>query len=350
MSAPCTMHGRRRTNCSIEAFRRNLRCIFSECEGDSSRRIRLAPASSPQMDDAHVLQRARRDLPSLHGRSGASARGVSRTRALHRTALSSPRWNFYAHLHGGFPLLRCKSLDSLSPTSNEGSELGEQSRDAAISGILWLHDCCQGVWSVLLVQRHHVFRTVRTGMVLICSPYTFLIHSWLDGFLRYFSAQCLCFLMFRFAGRNYGNGCWQAGAWPGFFFIVGGLIEKAGLVSILTLGVGLLKNLSRHTWPAAISGAIAAADIFTRLAMRWAKPVAAPKSLMTRRGSLIYYLTAWICGCFFMSLAIWTEGFVGRDGHLLRDRRSVWHLFFYFYGLVFGALAVLIGAFCCVES
>ena len=67
---------------------------------------------------------------------------------------------------------------------------------------------------------------------------------------------------------------------------------------------------------------------------------------MTRRGSLIYYLTAWICGCFFMSLAIWTRDLWSvATGPSSRSREAFGVLFFYFYGLVFGALAVLIGAF-----
>ena len=66
---------------------------------------------------------------------------------------------------------------------------------------------------------------------------------------------------------------------------------------------------------------------------------------MTRRGSLIYYLTAWICGCFFMSLAIWTKDLWNATGPSSRSREAFGVIFFYFYGLVFGALAVLISAF-----
>jgi len=65
---------------------------------------------------------------------------------------------------------------------------------------------------------------------------------------------------------------------------------------------------------------------------------------MTRRGSLIYYLTAWICGCFFMSLAIWIRDLWGSNVTSPRSREAFGVLFFYFYGLVFGALAILIGA------
>jgi hypothetical protein len=67
---------------------------------------------------------------------------------------------------------------------------------------------------------------------------------------------------------------------------------------------------------------------------------------MTRRGSLAYYLSAWICGCFFMSLAVWTRDLFGASSNDAFSSRSVFGLiFFNFYGLVFGALAALLGAF-----
>jgi len=67
---------------------------------------------------------------------------------------------------------------------------------------------------------------------------------------------------------------------------------------------------------------------------------------MTRRGSLAYYLSAWICGCFFMSLAVWIRDLFGASSHDAFSSRSVFGLiFFYFYGLVFGAIAALLGAF-----
>ncbi len=66
---------------------------------------------------------------------------------------------------------------------------------------------------------------------------------------------------------------------------------------------------------------------------------------MTRRGSLVYYLAAWVCGCLFMSLAVWlphkwegdhwTPGFRGASGFL----------FFYFLALIFGAFTALTFAF-----
>lgn len=66
---------------------------------------------------------------------------------------------------------------------------------------------------------------------------------------------------------------------------------------------------------------------------------------MTRRGSLIYYLSAWILGCFFMSLAIWTKDMMGPTHGLVSTRSAFGLMFFYFYGLILGALAAFLGAF-----
>ena len=66
---------------------------------------------------------------------------------------------------------------------------------------------------------------------------------------------------------------------------------------------------------------------------------------MTRRGSLIYYLTAWICGCFFMSLAIWIHDMWGTAIRGAQMRQAFGLMFFYFYGLTFGAFTSLLGAF-----
>jgi hypothetical protein len=67
---------------------------------------------------------------------------------------------------------------------------------------------------------------------------------------------------------------------------------------------------------------------------------------MTRSGSLAYYLTAWICGCFFMSLIVWVRDLFGATADNAFSTHSVFGLiFFYFYGLVFGAVAALVGGF-----
>jgi hypothetical protein len=66
---------------------------------------------------------------------------------------------------------------------------------------------------------------------------------------------------------------------------------------------------------------------------------------MTRRGSLVYYLSAWILGCFFMSLAVWIKDLWGATRMSSGLREAFGILFFYFYGLVLGALPALILAF-----
>jgi hypothetical protein len=66
---------------------------------------------------------------------------------------------------------------------------------------------------------------------------------------------------------------------------------------------------------------------------------------MTRRGSLVYYLSAWILGCFFMSLLMWIKDMFPVTLDTPANHSAFGLLFFYFYGLVFGALAALVGAF-----
>jgi hypothetical protein len=67
---------------------------------------------------------------------------------------------------------------------------------------------------------------------------------------------------------------------------------------------------------------------------------------MTRRGSLAYYLAAWICGCVFMSVCLWIWVFIegGRQNeHLAPIAFSL--LLSCFYGLIIGAAASLLFAF-----
>jgi hypothetical protein len=66
---------------------------------------------------------------------------------------------------------------------------------------------------------------------------------------------------------------------------------------------------------------------------------------MTRRGSLIYYLTAWIFGCFFMSALVWGKDMSGSTENLLRIRSAFGLLFFCFYGFILGAATAFLGAF-----
>lgn len=61
---------------------------------------------------------------------------------------------------------------------------------------------------------------------------------------------------------------------------------------------------------------------------------------MTRRGSLAYYLAAWVCGCFFMALTIWLSSL------WLPTARSVSDLLFvYFLYLMSGVLPMLLFGF-----
>lgn len=64
---------------------------------------------------------------------------------------------------------------------------------------------------------------------------------------------------------------------------------------------------------------------------------------MTRRGSLAYYLTAWVCGCVFMSFAVWlVQGWDSK--HLGSFQNAEGLLVFCFFGLLSGAFAALVFA------
>ena len=63
---------------------------------------------------------------------------------------------------------------------------------------------------------------------------------------------------------------------------------------------------------------------------------------MTRRGSLAYYLAAWVCGSSFMSFALWLEIAFSRSGSL-HDLFSEVGLFaIFFFGLIFGVVPSLL--------
>jgi ABC-type uncharacterized transport system permease subunit len=62
---------------------------------------------------------------------------------------------------------------------------------------------------------------------------------------------------------------------------------------------------------------------------------------MTRRGSLAYYLAAWVCGSFFMSLTIW----LGSESHPIESRSVSLLLYIYFLSLMFGAVMSLLFGF-----
>ena len=61
---------------------------------------------------------------------------------------------------------------------------------------------------------------------------------------------------------------------------------------------------------------------------------------MTRRGSLVYYLAAWVCGCFFMSATIWLGSLWPSTA---RSVSSL--LLIYFLWLMYGAVPSLLVGF-----
>jgi hypothetical protein len=68
---------------------------------------------------------------------------------------------------------------------------------------------------------------------------------------------------------------------------------------------------------------------------------------MTRDGSLAYYLAAWACGCFFMSVSLWLA-LTLHSGHYRSISQPValqnfW--LFCFFGWVLGAGTSVLGAF-----
>jgi len=65
---------------------------------------------------------------------------------------------------------------------------------------------------------------------------------------------------------------------------------------------------------------------------------------MTSRGSLAYYLAAWVCGCSFMALGFWIELHFSRRASLQGTFQDVGFLGFCFFGLFLGAVPSLLFA------
>ena len=61
---------------------------------------------------------------------------------------------------------------------------------------------------------------------------------------------------------------------------------------------------------------------------------------MTRRGSLAYYLAAWVIGCFIVSLLVWAWGTRGAS-----SANVSMLLMLYFVALMYGAVDILLFAF-----
>ena len=62
---------------------------------------------------------------------------------------------------------------------------------------------------------------------------------------------------------------------------------------------------------------------------------------MTTRGSLAYYLAAWVCGCFFMALAFWLEAH-WPSRHSSDIFHDVGFLGLCFFSLILGAVPSLL--------
>lgn len=61
---------------------------------------------------------------------------------------------------------------------------------------------------------------------------------------------------------------------------------------------------------------------------------------MTRRGTLAYYLAAWVIGCFVVSILLWLGEALAGEIHTASILLTT-----YFFSLVFGAIAMLLFAF-----
>jgi hypothetical protein len=66
---------------------------------------------------------------------------------------------------------------------------------------------------------------------------------------------------------------------------------------------------------------------------------------MTRSGSLAYYLAAWICGCFFLALAVWAHAAAAGRSTIAGTSGASNLLTVYFFSLVFGFIDSISGGF-----
>ena len=86
------------------------------------RRVGVAPGAAAQVDAAHLLQRAGRDLPRLDGRARAGAGRAPAHRPPHRAAVRHPQRAHLAALHRGHALLRRAGVERLSAPPFAGSD------------------------------------------------------------------------------------------------------------------------------------------------------------------------------------------------------------------------------------
>ncbi len=83
----------------------------AECEGAAPGGIGLVHRAAAQVDAAHLLQRAGRDLPGVDGRDQPGQGNPPAARALPRPAVRAPQQDRVAALHGRHALLRRAGLE-----------------------------------------------------------------------------------------------------------------------------------------------------------------------------------------------------------------------------------------------
>jgi len=66
---------------------------------------------------------------------------------------------------------------------------------------------------------------------------------------------------------------------------------------------------------------------------------------MTRRGSLVYYLAGWVCGSFFLAVAVWLHAFAHHTERNFSSNAAAGLLTIYFFTLAFGWFQSIFAAF-----
>jgi hypothetical protein len=66
---------------------------------------------------------------------------------------------------------------------------------------------------------------------------------------------------------------------------------------------------------------------------------------MTRRGSLVYYLAGWVCGSFFLAVAVWLHAFALHTQQKFSSNAAGGLLTVYFFTLAFGWFQSIFAAF-----
>lgn len=66
---------------------------------------------------------------------------------------------------------------------------------------------------------------------------------------------------------------------------------------------------------------------------------------MTRRGSLVYYLTGWVCGSFFLAIAVWLHALARGGQPMFVSKGAADLLTIYFFCLTFGWFQSIFAAF-----